>query len=129
MPLMTLNRDYTLTTTLGHMITFEKNEPTHVPDMCVPAAVSVGAVLADGSRIEVIPKDPQPIKEVDAAERARIIAAAIEKMVLRGDRGDFAASGAPQLKRLVAACGFSIADTERDEAWRAYQAAAPVAGE
>lgn len=44
--LMVLNRDHTLFTTLGHVISFEADKATNVPGDVVHLALAIGAVDA-----------------------------------------------------------------------------------
>lgn len=50
--LFVLNRDQTLFTTMGHTISFFKDVPVHVPDVCIPLALSIGAVLHEPTDAE-----------------------------------------------------------------------------
>ena len=44
---MVLNRDFSLASTLGHVLTFKKDEPMPVPPIMVRACAEIGATRVD----------------------------------------------------------------------------------
>jgi hypothetical protein len=114
-----LNRDKVLSSIKGHTIEFKKGEPTYVPVDMHSEAMAIGAMptgdLPDEPEIEGgAPTDP--------AERERVIMEAMEQLVLRNQRGDFIASGLPNVAALKDLMGFSIHHKERDTVWTKVQA-------
>lgn len=120
MPFFTLHRDHVLRTTKGHSIGFVKGVKTWVPDLCVPDAVSIGAV--PDSEVDVIGDLNKPVAHMSPQEREAKVFVAFESMVARGERYDFTASGVPHAKRLSDLCGFDITNKERDTMWQAFTA-------
>ena len=113
----TMSRDRTVVSKFGRSFDFVKGEPLHVPDMCWDEVQAAGAVPEDE-----LPVAEDPLAGVpQGAERAAAIAAAVEAMVLKGQRDDFTANGSPNAAVLSAACGFSVDAKERDLAWTAAQ--------
>ena len=114
----TLNRNYTLRTTLGHIITFQKGVPTHVPEECWELALGVGAEPENPDAIKM-PTDPEDLPEAPTgAERKRQIRTAMLRLEKRNQRGDFTAGGAPHTQVLQQLVGFRVDQAERDQIWR-----------
>lgn len=113
----TMSRDRIVVSKFGRAIEFKKGVSTHVPEMCWEECQAQGAVPDDDL--------PEPDVSVpvapQGAERAAALAAAIKTMVLRAQRDDFTASGAPNVAVLATAAGFAIDAKERDVAWAAAQ--------
>ena len=114
-----LNRNKTVSSTLGHTIVFVKGEPTHVPPAMWAEVQAIGAIPQEEIPEEPTPTNPEP---ADPVARKKLILDAFEKIILKGQRDSFAASGAPHAKALTAALGFSIHNKERDALWREFQA-------
>lgn len=92
MPQMTLNRNRTLSTLVGHRIYFEKDVPTNVPSICVPDALEIGALFVDEAdapkdRDDEAPEQKDPMVELRAA---------FDDIVGRNDPDDFTAAGIPK---------------------------------
>ncbi len=122
MPLFTLHRNYVLRTTTGHAIEFRKGQPTHVPQLLINAAISIGAVPVEGMD-SVSPEEPEAVILTPAQRKAALFAA-FETMAKRDDRADYTASGTPNAKRLPALTGFEVQLGERDAAWTEFRAIA-----
>lgn len=113
-----LNRNYTLITTKGRSIYFEKGKPTHVPPNLIRDVVAIGATPADGSdpslELEVTTKQaPQ-----DPVVRDPEIRAAIVAVVERNEREDFTGAGKPHEKAVSRLAGFRVANKEIDKIWQ-----------
>lgn len=121
MPLFTLHRNYVLRTIHGHTIGFEKGKATHVPSICVPDAIAIGAVPQDPS-ITALGEEEEPKVQLTPEQRKEAIFAAFKTMSGRGERLDFTASGMPNAKRLPALTGFEVTSAERDAYWNEYRA-------
>ena len=113
---LVLNRDYTLVTTKGHTIRFQKGKPTHVPKEVFADAVAIGALAEDGSDPNII-KDEVAKKVVDSADRAPLIRKALEKIVAVNKRADFTAAGIPTEKAVEREVGFDVDKRELNEVW------------
>lgn len=120
MPTLTLNRDYTLTTDKGHVIKFEKDKPTHVPQIVYADAIAIGALPSDGSDANVIEEAQVSKAPVDPAERQPLILMAIEDIVARNEREDFTAAGSPTVEAVSKVVEFKVRATEIAQAWQAY---------
>lgn len=118
--LMVLNRNYTLHTQFGHTIQFKKGEPTHVPPICRSAALAVGALPPDGSDPNILGDDDIKKAPVDPAERNKLIMTAIELLVEKNERTDFAASGSPHPKAVSREVGFNVDSKELAGVLQAY---------
>lgn len=95
-------------------------EGVELPDMfhreaiargCIPVGVSGGAgVPVQGASKEFV--------------RADVITEAMKEMLVAQAEGDFTASGAPNIDRLSAKCGFRVEREERDSLWEQLEAEA-----
>jgi len=121
MPWFTLHRNYSMSTTTGHIISFKKDEAVWVPPACVPNAISIGAQPVNSTLVEL---DVQPAEAVPKAltseEKQKAFFVVFEKLLLRSNRGDFTASGLPHLKQMENLLGFPVASQERDDYWTKY---------
>lgn len=114
----TMPRDRVVVSTLGHSIEFKKGVATPVPPALYDIVQQHGAVPE-----EELPEDTKPQSKVptDPAERSSQIQTAIELLVLRKQREDFTAGGAPHAKVLSAELGWTVDATERDAEWTKFQ--------
>ena len=124
MPWFTLHRNYSMSTTAGHVIDFKKGEKTLVPPACVPNAIALGAQpvdkTLDSPEIDQIPKEAAPVVSLTPDEKQKLVFEIFDKMLLRNFRGDFTASEHPHAKKLEELLGFPMPPGERDEMWVAY---------
>lgn len=127
--LMTLNRNHTLRSTLGHIIAFKKNEPTGVPDELVGQAREIGAEPASEKDMKKFAdmRDREIAETVDApelsaADRKATIQKAYAKIVKRNRSSEFTAGGAVHANALSQEVGFKVEIRERDEAAAEHQA-------
>jgi hypothetical protein len=123
MPQMVLNRNYTLRTTLGHTLGFEKGKPLSVPSICVEAALQIGAEPVSESDQKDVDKElskhdqKEKSPELQGAERRGKIKEILEIIAARNRRDDFMASNKPHLKVVQAELEFTVTAAERDEIW------------
>lgn len=115
---MVLNRNYTLASTLGHVLTFKKDTPLMVPAIMVHACAQIGAVRADGKDVF---EEPEPVEQqpVDPAQRLVAVRKAIENIVSANEREDFTAGGSPKTTAVSREAGFRVDQTEVRTAWQA----------
>lgn len=113
-----LNRDHTLSTTLGHTIEFIKGQPVHVPHEVWNQALGIGAMPEEDLPQTKVAATSEP---EDPNERREAIMAGFAAMVQAGKRESFMASGAPHVKALAAQIGFILDNKERDSLWAAFQ--------
>ena len=118
MPFFTLNRNYTLSTTKGHSITFKKGVKTYVPDGIIAEAIAIGATPE--VPLDVLPPETPERKQLADEELRAKIFDAFEKMLLRNLRNDFSASGAPNPKKLEEMIGVELPQKVRDSLWVEY---------
>lgn len=114
-----MHRDRVIASTSGHAVSFKKGVPTHVPPGMHQDVIAAGGVPE--GEIEA-PESKMPVEPTDPAERAKLIAEALEQITLRGKREDFTAAGAPHAKVVSDMLGFTVNNKERDAAWVAFQA-------
>ena len=120
MPLFTLHRNFCLRTTKGHTISFEKGRAVHVPPICVPDAIGIGAVPVDKS-VNVLGDEDEAEVILTPAERKAAVFDAFRQMKARDKREDFTASGVPNAKRLFPITGFEVTSKARDEYWMEFR--------
>lgn len=120
LPKLVLNRDYTLTTTKGHSVSFVKGEPTHVPAAVYADAIAIGAQPADGSDPDVLKDEKKTAAPNDPAERNPLILSAILKIVENNERKDFTAAGSPTVKAVERELGFDVDGREIAHMWQEY---------
>ena len=117
----TLNRDKVVSSRYGHAVEFKKGEATHVPPEMYAEVQAIGAqpdedlnLDADGPKGSIEPNDP--------LRRRAAMGLAFEALVLRNQREDFTASGAPHNAVLAKELGWNAVHAqERDEAWQEFQ--------
>lgn len=116
----TLHRDRTVVSTKGHIVEFKKGEPVHVPPEMHQEVLAVGAEPE-----EDLPEEEQPSgaqQPSDPAEREAALFAAFEAIILRGNRDEFTAGGAPHGRTLATELGYVVSSKERDLAWAKFRA-------
>lgn len=119
MPWFTLHRNYTLSSTKGHIVNFKKDARTWVPAALVQEALSIGAKPEEDIE-KLLPQEKQEAQIVPDAKRKEAMFAAFEKIVLRNARGDFLASGQPHPRKLLELTGFETSEKERQVMWEQY---------
>jgi len=118
--MMVLNRTYTLTSTLGHMLSFKKDVPMSVPSSMIRACGEIGAIRVDGEPAVGVPEEIEGklTQPVDPGHRAIDIAAAIETLVTRNEREDFTAAGMPNIKSVSKEVDYRVDRSEVVKVWR-----------
>lgn len=120
MPNFTLNRDYVLATTRGHIINFVKGVPAWVPHECVQQAVSIGAECEE--EVDVIGDAPVPVVQPEGPARDEAFTTAFELLVARNNRDDFTGTGVPAVKAVQELLGFKPDKAELNTRWTAFAA-------
>jgi hypothetical protein len=118
-PTYTLNRNYLLHTTTGNSIQFLKGKPTFVPKPCARDAVSIGAELVEGDKVDIL-EDEVEIIHISPEERVAKMKDAFRIMQDRDERGDFTGTGVPNLGALEKLTGFMSDAKERNTVWEGY---------
>lgn len=114
----TMYRNRTIATSRGHVIEFVKGVATHVPAECYDEVIAAGAIPEDELPDNEVAENAEPN---DPAERRAALFAAFDKIVLKGSRDDFAASGAPNAKALNNLLGWPVEAKERVTTWNEYK--------
>lgn len=115
----TMNRNFTVASTMGHAVEFVKGVPTHVPPALYAEVQAVGAVPEDE-----IPEDEKAAKSnepTDPSARKSALFEVFDKIALRGRREDFTAGGTPTGAVLAAELGWTVAAKERDMVWAEFK--------
>lgn len=118
--LFVLNRNYVLSTELGHSIQFIKDEPVYVPPVVQARAIAIGATPADGSDPEVLGAESVKHDPQDPQERNPLIMDAILQLVARNERDDFNAAGMPRVDAVSKIVDFKVSAQEIAGQWQAY---------
>ena len=105
------NRTFTLRTTLGHSILFEKDVPVNVPPSIVSQAMAIGAAPVDGENPLPTPETPS-IMPVDPISRQQEIRVVVEEMFKTNNREEFTASGNPKVNAVSARLDYKIDSRE-----------------
>lgn len=109
-------RDMTVVSTSGRSVILKKGVPTYCPPQMHKDLISVGVVPAKDIPDPVV--DSGPGEPVMREDREKALITAFEKIILRGKREDFTASGVPHNAVLIRELGWStITVKERDAAW------------
>ena len=117
---LVLNRDYTLSSTMGHAIAFKKGVPVHVPPIMYKAALGIGAVPADGTEPALENEQSPDSAPVDPQERADVIYEAIKQMVADNVNDEFTAANAPKESAVTKRVGFKVQTKEIKPLWQRY---------
>ena len=115
---MVLNRKFTLSSTLGHVITFEKDKPMSIPPIMVRSCAEIGAIRVDGVDPFKIVEDAKTTQPVDPSIRLEQVRTAIDAVCERNTRGDFTASNTPKVSAVSEEVGYKIDRTEVSKAWQ-----------
>jgi hypothetical protein len=116
---MTLDRNFTVRSTLGHMITFKKGVPLTIPAVMVRTCAEVGAKRVDGAdAVAAEIEEAKPTQPIDPGHRLEDVRAAIEQIVERNDIDEFTAGGTPKVPAVTSEAGYKIDRTEVIRAWK-----------
>jgi hypothetical protein len=119
--LMTLHRDFVLSTLMGHSVRFEKGVPVDVPEVIIREAVAIGAVDAETAAPPNVIQDKTPDNApADPLEREAQIYKAIKALVEKNDTDDFTAANAPKAAALSRDLGYTVERKEIGPLWQRY---------
>lgn len=120
MPLYTLNRNFTLRTTSG-VISFIKDEETHVPPFMEREAQAIGALPVEDTDVSLVPQDPKLPSTPQGEDRNKEVFAAFDLLIERNDSNDFTGQGAPSVKAVEKIVGFDVDRSEVLELWAEHK--------
>lgn len=113
-------RDYTLRTTLGHIIFFKADEPTKVPEAVYHEALAKNILPCE------VPNGEKP--NFDMAEgrvtgplRDALVFEAIQTLVKRNNSEDFTGGGMPKAASLTRESGVDVSGSEASNFWNRYK--------
>ena len=115
---MYMGRDYTLRTTKGHTLRFEKMKPRPVPKAVEDEAMRFGAIPKDaGDLVDEQSREDEANKKQGSDEPRELqLRNAIEQMIADNAREEWNASGRPKTDALAKRTGLdNISAQERDE--------------
>jgi hypothetical protein len=115
---MKMERNYTVASTLGHMITFKKGVPMEVPEVMVRTCAEAGAVSVNGVDPFQEPEREGPYQPIDPGQRLNDVRKAIEKIVTANERDDFTAAGTPSVGAVSREAGYRIDRAEVQRVWQ-----------
>lgn len=116
-----MHRTRRISTTLGHVIHFEKGVPTYVPKAIQREVLNRGGVPADEATF-VEEEEQRNEAPTDPEQRHEEIMDAMRLMTKRNARDDFGGNGAPAIKAINGLVGYTVTAAERDRAWLELQA-------
>jgi hypothetical protein len=129
MPLMTMHRNWTVSSTRGHTIQFKKNEPVYVPGdiNVIELCRQYGAEYADAADADVHEGEDQAALEKrkefsapkSAAERNERVMRILRAMHASPDqfRERFTATGRPNARFVQSEVGFDVSPQEVEQLW------------
>ena len=117
MPIFKLNRNYTLRSLYGHVVTFEKGKEVFVPNIVVNECVAIGAEQMDGTP-DVLGPEEVSAKPMSPDEREAAVLAAFEKLAKKNERSDFNGAGMPTDKAVEREAGFKVDQKELKSLWQ-----------
>lgn len=115
---MVLSRNYTLSSTLGHVLTFEKDKPMSIPPVMVRSCAELGAVRVDGVDPFEVVEEEKETQPVDPGIRLEQIRVAIDTLCERNARDDFTAANTPKVAAVSEEVGYKVDRTEVSKAWQ-----------
>lgn len=120
MPQMKSLRTFTLATTLGHMVHFEAETPTFVPEPVVPFALEKGCVMCDAADTPFFDDLSKAKVEFVGDVRSSIIYLAIDRVATKNDPKDFDGSNYPRAKVVADMLGFDVQPSEVAPLYQQY---------
>ncbi len=122
---MVCQRDFVLRTKLGHVIRFEANKPTIVPDEAVDAALAVNIIPVEGGFVKRQNGDrtigPIRMASMSPEMREAVLLHTIDELVRDNEASAFDAGGKPKVNIIRDRCGLEITATERSRLWDKYR--------
>lgn len=115
---MVLHRTALMSSTLGHMINFEKDVPINIPLILVSTAAQMGAVPTNAKidPFEVVTEE-RVAQPVAPGDRLLAISAVLDDIVEENNVVDFTANGTPKVLRVSQRLGYKVDRTEVSKAW------------
>lgn len=112
-----MNRNHTVTSTMGHSIAFKKGVATHVPREMEREVLAAGAYTAEGEgEVDMDDTKKGPVA-LEGDERIEMLKMILADMKVRNDREDFTATGTPKVKAVAEAAGFDVTAPEIGALW------------
>lgn len=119
---MVSQRNFTLRSTTGHVVHFEANQPTPVPE----------SLYAEALRYNIVPVAERPDLDPDGALNGgrvqitgslkdALVLGAIDEIVQRNNTEDFGGSRQPKAKAIETLCGIKLAGTELSKYYDTYR--------
>ncbi len=124
MPNMICQRNFTLRTTLGHVIQFEAGKPKYVPPECVDSALAVNIIMESGgfaSRSEASVVGPVRVAAMSHELREALLLHAIDEIVRDNETNSFDAGSKPKASVIKERANLEINATERTRLWDKYR--------
>lgn len=114
---MVLNRNYTLTSTQGHSVRFEKGTPVHVPPGLYGEVLALGGEFVDGEGLpeQAVKANQEPL---DGVERDQRLLDAVCAIAETNDVDDFTAAGMPKAEAVAKRAGFKATNKDVAKAWQ-----------
>lgn len=112
MPQMKSLRKFTLSTTLGHAISFTPDKPSYVPPEAVQAAMNAGCVIDDDSEVAFYEDLSRANVEFVGDVRTSLIYLTIEQLAKTNKPMDFDGAGNPKADVISDALGFKVIPSE-----------------
>ena len=116
-----LNRDKQVTGLTGHTIEFKKGVPIHVPREMHETVLEKGAVAANSDELQLDAPKKSDVPN-DQSERDMFIKDAMEQIVLRNTRDEFAANGSPSRAAIERITKWPVTKRETDILWAKMRA-------
>lgn len=125
MPLMLMARNWTVPTSFGHTIIFEKDTPLYVPDdqRIIEQCLGAGATYIEAA--PALPDQeapPSPVTMTKDAVKAKCYE--LFKLMLDNSedyRDNFTAFGRPNAKFVSSKLGFEVSAKEVEEHWISFR--------
>lgn len=115
MPFMKMLATKTVSTKLGHMLSFVANEPLNVPWDAVPDCQAAGAVVVDEDGLTDNETAGHKSFAIASDLRRSIVLRVMQDIIARNDPAEFDAGGAPKLESIHVRSQLTTDAGERDE--------------
>lgn len=120
MPEYILHRTHLLSTTNG-VVSFEKDEPTWVPNHMIRDAEAIGAIPVDGDLQDPLGEEKKLPEIPVGDDRKDQIFTAFELLIERNEANDFTGQGVPTVKAVEKIVGFDVERSEVLELWAEHK--------
>ena len=121
MPIITMNRDVRVATTVGHILFFEKGKPLRVPNDpdVIEACLSVGGDMAEDERAkmyqDIAEKNISPTSEARFAQIKEVMEEMKDNPAEH--RENFTSAGRPNGRYITKRLGFVVKTEEIEALW------------